>query len=303
MWNDIQHAFPRNDTSSRIIVTTSVRSVADACSSGGYLYEMQGIGRAESESLFWGMMSSSRLNRSNALDERLQSIIQKCDGLPLAVISVANHLLGQGQNMLLHDFKMDQALGTYLTAGADDTRAFQKIRRALAQCYDSLPDHIHRTCLLSISLFPKGYQINRNSLVRRLTAEGLVAPDVGLEHDDVAHNCLNRLIDRNIIEPALIGINSKVKRCQVHGIILEFIVHKSVCKNFVTLIHNDNCLPKRRSPYPIRRLSIHYGTSETTRHAREMELSVIRWLMIRNSDLIDLKTCRLLRVLDLEGCK
>ncbi|CAL4980274.1 unnamed protein product [Urochloa decumbens] len=302
VWNDIQHAFPQNDTNSRIIVTTRVRSLADACSSGGYVYEMQGIGEAESESLFWGRMSN-RLNRSNALDDGLQSILQKCDGLPLAVISVANHLQGQGHNMLVHDCKhVDQALGNYLT-GTDATRAFQKIRRALAECYDNLPDHVHRTCLLSTSMFPKGHQINRKSLVRKLIAEGLVVPDVRLEKEDVAHHCLNKLIDHNIIDPILIGVNSMVKRCQVHGIMLEFTVHKSVYKNFVTLIHNDDHLPKRRTPYPIRRLSIHYGTTESTRLAREMELSFIRWLMIRSSDLIDFKACRLLRVLDLEGCK
>ncbi|WVZ49423.1 hypothetical protein U9M48_000788 [Paspalum notatum var. saurae] len=301
LWKGIKHLFPESYLSSRVIVTTNVLSVATTCSTGCYVYTMQDLCNAESQNLFWRKVE---LSRSEALEGGLDSIFDKCDGLPLAVISVANHLLDQGQNWTVVDVEhLGQSLGKYLASSTTMETAFQKMRRSLVQCYDGLPEHVDRTFLLSMSMFPKGAQIKNTSLVRKLAAEGLVVGDVRLKKEDVAYGCLKKLIDRSIVDSVCNGMDSIAKRCQVHGIMLEFVIHKSVYKNFATLIHKDDLVPKYESPYLVRRLSIHDGTAESKRLATKLKLSATRWLTISNcTDLLDLKNFRLLRLLDLEGC-
>ncbi|XP_062199141.1 uncharacterized protein LOC133901703 [Phragmites australis] len=288
LWYDIQSAFTGNREGSRIIVTTSIESVAAACTSGSCIYRMRGLGRSKSKQLFWSKVDS-RAIRTSALEEALEGVFRKCGGLPLALISVANYLREKGLNL-------DQ-----LELGPG---AFEGVNRLLMQIYDSLPDNGHKKCLLSISTFPNGYPIERKSLIRRWIAEGLAVGDGRLSAEQVAGNRFDNFIDRNIIEPVRIGNNSKVKRCRVPPVILEFIVNKAVSKDMVALIREDEPLPNKKGAHPVRRLSVHGGTAETGRVAAEIGLNHVRSLTICKTWWpFDSLSCRFLRVLDMEGCK
>jgi len=88
------------ETSSRIIVTTTVHSLANTCSSGdGYVYSMRTLSAEDSKrllkkkvSFFQGCTDDSEAGSS--------AIVDKCYGHPLALVSVANHLLGVDQQQL-----------------------------------------------------------------------------------------------------------------------------------------------------------------------------------------------------------
>ncbi|KAL6654667.1 hypothetical protein ACP70R_008132 [Stipagrostis hirtigluma subsp. patula] len=295
LWKDTVHAFPKNSRSSRIIVTTSVHSVAAACSFGSFVYGMQCLGEADSKDLFWRKVYGWERKPAPSLVHGSKSILGKCDGLPLALTSVAKHLSIKGNHLNRSDCEeMGQTLGSAYLEGNKVVSAFGEITRTLMQCYDSLPDYGHKNCMLSLSIFPKGHQINSKSLIRRLVAEGLVPRD--------GHKCFYELIDRSIIEPVLIRNNSKVvARCQVHGIMLEFTVQKSVSKNFITLIQEHEPLRTVDSTVArVRRLSVQNSTKE--RYSEVSDVSAIRSLTIFNSDLFHLQNCKMLRLLDLEGC-
>ncbi|XP_062182669.1 disease resistance protein RGA5-like isoform X2 [Phragmites australis] len=296
VWYDIQRYFRRNRRGSRIIITTSIESVAAACTSGSgsYIYRMRGLGRSESEQLFLRKVGRSepeqvfwsKVGRGNIL-------YKKCGGLPLALISVANYLREKGQN--LHQLELGPG-------------AFEGVNRVLMQIYDSLPDSGHRKCLLSLSTIPKGYPIQRKSLIRRWIAEGLAVGDGTLSAEQVAGNRFDEFIDRNIIEPVLVGNNSKVKRCRVSPVILEFIVDKAVSKDMVALIRMNEPLANKKGAHPVRQLSIQRATKGTGRVAAEIGLNHhVRSLTVRDRWSFylpfDIRSCRLLRVLDMEGCR
>ncbi|CAL5079551.1 unnamed protein product [Urochloa decumbens] len=291
---DIVAAFPRNCMCSRIIVTTSVYSVATACSFGRDVYTMQRLNQEESESLFWRMVYGKESTPCwYGTVDASQRIFSKCDGLPLALISVAKHLnLGNGLDKD-HLEDVGQNLGIYL---AGKTLAFEELNRALEHCYDSLPDDRHKECLLYLSIFPKGYLIKRKITLRRWIAEGLV----GAQY---ASKIFDELIDRNIVMPVFTGKCSKdVERCRMHSIMLEFIIQKSSSKNIVTLIqqHGPLCTP-HSTVGSVRRLSIQSST-EKSFHEVEDESTALRSLSIFNSNPFNLQNCMMLRLLDLEGC-
>ncbi|CAL4990973.1 unnamed protein product [Urochloa decumbens] len=292
MWHDIQNALAGADPGSRIIVTTSIQSVAATCSTERYTYRVQGLNSNESRELFLRKVGRKE-DGWPAHEHALEDILSKCGGLPVALISMANYLRGQGPNLTERMAKF----GNYL---AGPSGAFDGMNRALTKSYNNLPDSVHRSCLLSLSIFPQGHVVERKSLTRRWIAEGLVVGDGSLSAEQVANVCFDDLIDRNIIEPVSIGINSKVKRGRVHDLLLEVIINKSVCKNFVALIRMDE--PHHRGACPVRRLSVHGGTAESTRIAMAIGLNHLRSLTICRGVPLNFRTCSLLRVLDMEGC-
>lgn len=311
LWKDIKHAFPENDRGSRIIVTTSVHSIAKACSSASYyVYPLHCLNRAQSKRLFWKKVYGPRgsdWEPSEIEIPRSDRIFDKCGDLPLALISVANYMGEKGQDLSDDRCKdMCKTLGNYLES---KKRAFDDLKNALIQRYENLPDNDHKNCLLYVSIFPRGYEINSKSLARRLLAEEFVGGD---KIDDV-RQWLEELIDRSMIEPAMLGSNSEVaKRCKAHGAMLDFAIQKSLSKNLVTLLGEDN---DRHGDHGgrVRRLTVQSTTKlqcddflqekeEWIHLQKQSKLSSVRSLTICNSGILDFKSCKMMRVLDLEGC-
>ncbi|XP_066337544.1 disease resistance protein RGA4-like [Miscanthus floridulus] len=298
MWKETVDACPLFGSKSRIIVTTAVRSVATACSSGSYVYTMQCLGDADSDSLFWRNVYGQQRKPNSALATASKSILRKCGGLPLALATVAKHLYLKVNDLnseLIED--VGQNLGKDYLLGNNNAAmsVFKGMRRVLRQCYDNLPDYEHRSFLLYLSIFPRGHQIKSRSLVRRLRAEGLVANE--------CCKCFDELIDRCIIEPVQILNNSLgAKSCRVHDIVLEYVIQKSVDKNVVTLIQGREPLLIGSTGACVRRLSIQSSTKERFDEL-EHKCAALRSLTLFKSEHFDIKTCKMLRLLDLEGCR
>ncbi|TVU23472.1 hypothetical protein EJB05_25841, partial [Eragrostis curvula] len=338
MWKDIVRDFPENAKSSMLIVTTSIHSVADVYSSGSYVYTMQCLPQDKSEDLFWRKVYGYQNKPGRALCNGSESIIRKCDGLPLALISVAGHLSIKANKLDCADcVNVGEELGSHYLAGIKAEEEFRNLRRALGRCYEGLPGYDHKAFMLSLSIFPRNHPIKIKSLVRRLIAEGLIAgDDKGYMNESIkfinwGRECLAQLIDRCIVDPVRICSWSKdVKSCQVNGgIMLEFIIYTSQSTNLVTLIREEEVV--RNNKGRIRRLSVQSSAEEKFQEVvRNIGLSDIRSLTIlsgnlsfpsrknslsdairsltiipseERSELFDIQNCKFLRLLDLEGCR
>lgn len=298
MWKETVDACPLIGSKSRIIVTTSVRSVATACSSGSYVYSVQSLADDDSESLFWRNVYGKQRKPSFSLATASESIFRKCGGLPLALTTVAKYLYLKGNDLNSGHFEdVGRNLGKDYLLGNNNTAmsVFNGMRRVLRECYDNLPDYDLRFFLLYLSIFPRGHQIKKMNLVRRLKSEGLV-----LSEDC---KCFDELIDRCIIEPVQIFKNSLVvKSCQVRDLVLEYIIQKSLDKNVVTLIQGPETLLIGKTGASVRRLSVQSSTKESF-HELEDRSAALRSLSIFDSEAFDLQSCMMLRLLDLESCK
>lgn len=306
----IKLEFPKDGHSSRIIVTTSIHSIAAECSSGSHVYTMQCLDKYESEEVFWESVGQE--NQTPALRRASEGIITKCGGLPLALISVANYLRRRGrtENRVAGGLTTEHCKSTACTLGDKILKGqdeFMEINRALLQCYNNLPDHSHQSCLLYASVFPRGRPIKSKVLLRRWMSEEFAAHGTVTDEEGVK-SCLEAFIERCIVEPVEIK-NARVARCRVHSIMLEFIIHKAVSKKFVALVDKDELLSNNNTitNVRVRRLSVQDSTREGVHDAvctaRGIDLSVMRSLTIFGSPLLKLQDCELLRVLDLEGCK
>ena len=124
-WDVIKSIFPR-EAKSRIIVTTALQSVANACSSGdGYVYKMSILNAEHSKVLL--MKKIFFRGCSPELERGSTAIVEKCDGLPLALVCVANFLLGENELTGSHCAQVCRTLGHHMENGAD----FTKLRQVL----------------------------------------------------------------------------------------------------------------------------------------------------------------------------
>lgn len=283
----VDNGFPMESRNSRIIMTTCVRSVAAACSSGCYVYTMPRLGQDDSERLFWRKVYGGVRDPAPALVNSSETILSKCDGLPLAIISVANDLSTKGGQSVEHLNSSD------CEKAGETVSAFGEMGRALMQCYDSLPDCHHKNCLLYLSIFPMGQVVKMKSVVRRLKSEGLGGQD--------SNECFKKLVEQCFVEPVQSCWNSKdASRCQVHGVMLEYIIKLAMSRNLVTVCQENKALPivDDISTPRVRRLSIQSRTVQ--KYSRPED---IRSLTLFNGGLFNVISCKMLRLLDLEGCK
>uniref|UniRef100_A0ACD5XEF1 Uncharacterized protein n=1 Tax=Avena sativa TaxID=4498 RepID=A0ACD5XEF1_AVESA len=302
-WDVIKSIFPR-ETKVRIIVTTALQSVANACSSGdGYVYKMSILNAEHSKVLL--MKKVFFRGCSPELERGSTAIVEKCDGLPLALVCVANFLLGENELTGNHCAQVCRSLGHHMENDAD----FTKLQQVLVNNYSSLSGYPLRTSLLYTSVFPNGRPIRKNTLIRRWLAEGYVQCQYKRSDLEVADENFRELIDRNIIRPIDASNNAKVKTCRAHGIMHEFMLHKSMCDNFITSLGDQNRSNFRhlfiQNHGSGSTLGLSQRTSPATDAAAGSEKFRARSLTIfgdAGEAASNFCRCELLRVLDLEEC-
>ncbi|XP_037481936.1 disease resistance protein RGA5-like [Triticum dicoccoides] len=100
-WNYIKTVLVENNCSSRVITTTRTAGVAASCSSSidGNIYKLNPLGHDDSKKLFYERIFGSKDGSHVELREISEKIIRKCDGVPLAIITIASLLSHKSMNI------------------------------------------------------------------------------------------------------------------------------------------------------------------------------------------------------------
>ncbi|XP_048555588.1 disease resistance protein Pik-2-like [Triticum urartu] len=293
-WEGIRFCLPNSHTGSRIIVTTRMKTVAQACCLHEYdrNYEIEQLNGSESSELFFKRIFGNRENCPAAFINISERILGKCGGIPLAIVSIAGLLASTP----LYSYDRWEKIYNSLGLELETSPWLEKLKKILELSYDDLPYHL-KTCFLYLSTYPEDYKIRRKSLLRRWIAERFVTEKRGLSALEVSEKYFNELLNRSMVLPIEMSFDGKVKTFRVHDIMLEIIVSKSIEENFVTLVGQQSTLAPQEK---IRRLSIHGGSNKNI--ATSKLLSHVRSLSIfADGEMLQFAWIKLLRILDLEG--
>ncbi|XP_066391347.1 disease resistance protein RGA5-like [Miscanthus floridulus] len=302
-WETIQCALPNNGHTSKVIMTTRINSVGQfSCASDeGFIYQMKPLSRNDSEKLFLKRTLCDEDEFPVQLEGIKDEIIEKCDGLPLAIVTLASMIATKPRT----EEEWERALNSIHSMHEKDS-GLEVIDKILSLSYSDLP-HNMRNCLLYLSTFPEDHMIYKDILVWRWIAEGFIAEKQGFTLEQVAESYFYEFVNRSLVQPITLRSRYETRGeggCRVHDIVLNFLISRSTEENFLTMLYGQG-VPS--SDQRIRRLSVWDNPEHALAVSREtMNLSHLRSVSICNvggwtmPPVLDLPV---LRVLDLEGCR
>ncbi|KAF7092328.1 hypothetical protein CFC21_094823 [Triticum aestivum] len=292
-WEVIRCALAYNHYENRVITTTRDHDVARKV---GGAYELKPLPDETSKILFFGRIFGINNGCPNDLVEVSETLLKKCGGVPLAIITIAGLLASREGNKREWN-KLCDSIGS----GLDNSPDVKKMRKILALSYHHLPIHL-KTCLLYLSIFPEDYIIQGDRLIWRWICEGFVN---GVQDEDLfelGESYLTELINRGLIQAVDSYMYVRTMDCRVHDLVLEFISSISIEENFCTVLH-DKKGKSAAITSKVRRLFLQLQDVEMPQgrlilsHMRSLTMSGY-WVDKMSS----LSFSPQLRVLDLEEC-
>jgi NB-ARC domain/Rx N-terminal domain len=129
------------------------------------------------------------------LKEAGVKIVERCEGLPIAIKAVAGMLRTKERTEVEWEKVLERDSWSSLY------RLPEEIPAALYVSYEDLPAYL-KQCFLYCSLYPEEYPMNRFHLIRHWIAEGLVTVPNGnmISIEDYAEECYEELIGRNMLQ-------------------------------------------------------------------------------------------------------
>ncbi|KQJ98061.1 hypothetical protein BRADI_3g34722v3 [Brachypodium distachyon] len=297
-WDIVKCAFPNTSCGSRIITTSRINDVARSCcpSFGDHIYYIRPLNMVHSRQLFHKRLFNSEEKCPSYLEDVSCQILERCAGLPLAIISISG-LLANKPSTKDRWNQVKNSIGCALERNPS-TEGMIKI---LSLSYFDLPPHL-KTCLLYLSIFPEDCTIEKQHLINRWIAEGFIREEVGYTIHELGEMSFNELINRSLIQPGRLSFNSEeVKSCCIHDTILDFMISKPIEENFVTLIGVPSLTIGTQRK--VRRLSLQGCKKGSSSLPTNLVLSQVRSLNVFGHLAVvpSLEKFRYLRVLDFQG--
>ncbi|XP_019192343.1 PREDICTED: putative late blight resistance protein homolog R1B-14 [Ipomoea nil] len=247
-WNELKIAFPPNK-GSRVLVSTRYNDVAIEADSKGDPHNLKFLNEEES----WELLQKKLFQKKICPDElkRPGKIIAKnCNGLPLVMVTIAGVLLHKAEISAEWD-RVAESMGDFLRM------KLESYKDLIQMSYDQLPYDL-KSCFLYFGAFPQANEIPAGKLIRLWIAEGFVIEDEKqlLSLEDIAHEKLSDLVNRNLVMAMQRKSNGQIKTCRIHDMLHEFCKSEAKEENLFEEIN------MRRQLHKIRRLSVRCNVSE-----------------------------------------
>jgi hypothetical protein len=239
---------------SRVIITTRHQDVAISSSSSsdnGIVYNMKPLSDQDSRKLF-----NKRIFGSEDEDacppqfiDVSSEILNKCRGLPLAIITVANILACQPTRLKEEWEHIQDCLASQAPANS----TLKDMMHILDLSYKFLPHHL-KSCFLYLGTYPEDHEIEKDDIVKKKwVAEGFVSgPTMRQSEWDVAESYLNELVNRSMVQVVYIyiyiykyndyGVSKKKPFYKLHDMVLDLILKRCRENNFVRLVHDPEVM-------------------------------------------------------------
>ncbi|CDP19587.1 unnamed protein product [Coffea canephora] len=261
-WNTIKFALPESSHGNRVMLTTRRADVASASciESRRFVYRMEPLSPEDS----WTLFCNKIFNEGNCpghLMDVAKGIVDKCEGLPLAIIAISGLLASKDANRIEEWEMVRCSLGGEL----EGTGKLDRIKKILSLSYGDLPWHL-KTCLLYTSIYPEDYEIGGYELINLWIAERFVGWREGMSIQDVAWGYLSELVNRSLIQVTRVFYEGLPYTCRIHDLFREVILLKSWEQNMVIVTTGQ---PTMWPSDKVRRLVVHSSSSNNTQHHQQ----------------------------------
>ncbi|MCD7445947.1 hypothetical protein HAX54_024648 [Datura stramonium] len=149
-----------------------------------------------------------------------REILEKCDGLPLAITVIGGLLAGKKKQRNEWQ-RVQRNLGSHLVKSQT-----YGVSTILALSYLDLPPHL-KSCFLYLGLLQKGKDIPVKQLMHIWNAHGLIHQKGDQKLEDIVEDYLDELISRNMVQVILVRADDRVKSCRLHDLLRHFCIMKA----------------------------------------------------------------------------
>ncbi|XP_058782219.1 disease resistance protein RPM1-like [Vicia villosa] len=236
-WDDIEFAVFDNKNGSKVLITTRNLDVVVSCEKSSFTEVLKLEPLTQEQSLELFNKKAFKFDHNGCCPKELigiaNEIVQKCNGLPLAIVAIGGLLSTREKtwyewNRFRENLSLELKKDTHLIG----------IKEILGLSYDDLPYYL-KSCLLYFVIYPEDYAVRSKRMIRQWIAEGFVKEERGRTLEEVAEEYLTELIHRSLVQVSSLRIDGKVKRCRVHDLIREMMVEKNEELNFCKYISDD----------------------------------------------------------------
>ncbi|XP_027124454.1 disease resistance protein RPP8-like [Coffea arabica] len=295
-WDCLARAFPDVNTSSRLLLTSRNRDVAQHADALNKPHELKTLGQEDSWQLF---LRKALGHGDNAgcppdLEEVGIQIARRCGGLPLAITVIGGLLLAK-KKLKSEWEKVLNSFNTNLSKSQSGVSAILELS------YADLPANL-KFCFLYLGLFPEDHVISVRKLIHMWVAEGIMQKRdaVNLE-ETAAYDDVERLCSRNIVRVAEMTVDERIKSCRVHDLVRELAIRKAKDEIFFQIhdTRDDEISAKSRylAVHSLPWVKNYFGSS--TPPLRSLLFFNIR--IYEENISLRFKSFRKLRILDLEN--
>ncbi|CAL0308901.1 unnamed protein product [Lupinus luteus] len=303
-WSKIELAVLDDKNRSRILITTRDMEVANFCKKSSFhIHNLQRLSSQESMKLFFKKAFQNEPDGicPTGLEEISSKIVEKCEGLPLAIVAIGSLIACNGKNSLELQ-KLCKALIYELDKNPNSTG----ITNILGLSYDALSYPL-KSCFMYFGIYPEDYLVEPNRLIRKWIAEGFVKSEELHETlEEVGEQYLKELIQRSMVQVSFSDISGKPKICRVHDLLRDMILTKIKDLSFCHFIGDDGSMISGK----IQRLQITYDPNVNYLKDVNIEMSSIRSINVFGveelpKDFVGMipAKCRRLKLIDFEDCR
>ncbi|WVZ78691.1 hypothetical protein U9M48_026361, partial [Paspalum notatum var. saurae] len=217
VWLFLNYAFVRNDCGSRVLITTRRKDVS-SLAADNYVIELKTLKYAESWELF--CRKAFHASKDSLCPENIRSwankIVEKCQGLPLAIVTI-------GSILSYRDLKEQEWPFFYnqLSWQLANNPELNWMSNVLNLSLNDLPSYL-RSCFIYCSLYPEDYKIRRKQISKLWIAEGLVEErGDGTTLEEVAEWYFMELIQRSLLQVTERNACGRAKTFLMHDLVRE----------------------------------------------------------------------------------
>lgn len=230
-WNDVRRSFPDDKNGSRIIFTSRNTDVAPHANINSSLHQLSLLSMDASFKLLT-LKVFGQEHFPPELERIGKQILDKCQGLPLAIVVAAGFLSKIKRTPYCWE-NVEKELSSHMI------RQSEQCSDILALSYNYLPHHL-KLCFLYMGAFKHNLEISVSKLIRLWIAEGFACETSHKTPEEVAEKYLEDLIKRSLIVPTKRRSDGRVKTCGLHDLLKDLIIRKAQEVGFLQVIESSS---------------------------------------------------------------
>ncbi|CAJ2655119.1 unnamed protein product [Trifolium pratense] len=190
-WDNFLKPFQSAKCGSKIILTTRSTRVATGIRAD-LTHSLPFLSHEDSWELFWyhAFMAKTPNQRSCDLIEAGNKIVKRCEGLPLALITLGSLLYSKEDNEEWENVSKSTLV--------DLSRGKRNIFSELISSYVDLPSHL-KQCFAFCAIYPRDVIIDKWKLIYLWMAEGVLPRTPGKRMEEIGEECFEELVSNSFL--------------------------------------------------------------------------------------------------------